>query len=154
MSSFLLHVQAASGWREHSPSWKSKSVKEELDLREKELTDKVIGCAIEVHRHLGPGLLESAYEECICRELGLRSIAFRRQVPLPIVYKGANLDCAYRMDVVVEDRVVVEIKSVEKLLPLHEAQLLTYLKLSGKQVGLLFNFNVPALKSGMKRLVN
>ena len=129
-------------------------MKEELDLREKGLTDKVIGCAIEVHRHLGPGLLESAYEECLCRELDLQGVAFERQVSLPIVYKGTNLDCAYRMDVVVEGKVVVEIKSVEKLLPLHEAQLLSYLKLSGKQVGLLFNFNVPSLKSGMKRLVN
>ena len=129
-------------------------MEDKLDLHHKELTDRVIGCAIEVHRHLGPGLLENAYEECLCRELDLQVIPFKRQVSLPIEYKGVKLDCGYRMDVVVEDRVVVKIKCVEKLLPLHEAQLLTYLKLSDMQVGLLLNFNVPVLKSGIKRFVN
>jgi GxxExxY protein len=122
--------------------------------REDQLTEKVIGCAIEVHKVLGPGLLESAYEECFCYELGLNDLSFRRQVPLPVEYKGIKLDCGYRIDVVVNDLIVVELKTVEKLLPIHEAQLLTYLKLSRRSVGLLMNFNVPVLKQGIKRLVN
>jgi GxxExxY protein len=112
------------------------------------LTEQVIGAAIEVHRALGPGLLESAYEECLCHELHLRGIAFRRQVPLPIQYKGVSLDCGYRLDVVVEDSVVLELKCVEHILPVHEAQLLTYLKLTGKRVGLIVNFHVSTLVRG------
>ena len=100
------------------------------------LTEKIIGFAIEVHRHLGPGLLESAYEECLCYELTQNGHAFRRQVPLPVVYKGERLDCGYRLDLVVEDEVIVEIKAIEKLLPIHEAQLLSYLRLANKRVGL------------------
>ncbi len=123
-------------------------------MRENELTERVIGAAIEVHRHLGPGLLESAYEECLSHELNLVGIRFQRQVPLPIVYKGLKLDCAYRMDLVVEDLIVIELKAAEELAPIHSAQLLTYLKASGKQVGLLINFNVPCLKDGLKRIVN
>ena len=119
-----------------------------------ELTEKIIGCAIEVHRVLGPGLLESAYEECLCRELAVQGIEFERQVSLPVEYKGVKLDCGYRMDIVVEKSVVVEVKTVEKLLPLHEAQLLTYLKLSGIRRGLLLNFNTAVLRSGIKRLMN
>ena len=119
-----------------------------------ELTEKIIGCAIEVHRHLGPGLLENAYEECLCRELAIQGINFERQVSLPVEYKGVKLDCGYRMDLVLEGETVVEIKTVEKLTSLHEAQLLTYLKLSGLHVGLLLNFNTPVLRSGIKRLVN
>src|SRR5438045_2840176 len=103
------------------------------------ITDKIIGAAIEVHRLLGPGLLESAYEECLCHELGLVGLHFQRQVHLPVVYKGLRLDCSYKMDLVVEDCVVVELKTVEGLLPIHSAQLLTYLKCSGQQVGLLIN---------------
>lgn len=117
-----------------------------------ELTAEIIGAAIEVHRHLGPGLLESAYEECLCRELSLRGIGVERQKPLPVAYKGQELDCGFRIDLLVED-VVVELKSVEELLPVHEAQLLTYLKLSGKQIGLIINFNVPVLKQGIRRRV-
>ena len=122
--------------------------------REDEITGEIIGAAIEVHRKLGPGLLESAYEECLCHELSIRQIAFERQVALPVEYKGVRLDCGYRIDIVAEDAVLVELKAVEKLLPIHEAQLLTYLKLSGHQVGLLLNFNVPVLKDGLKRIVN
>jgi GxxExxY protein len=122
-------------------------------LIEEELTQAIIGAAIEVHRVLGPGLLESAYEECLCHELSLRGLSFKRQVELPVVYKGIRLDCGYRMDLVVEDRVVLELKTVEQLLPVHEAQLLTYLKLSGIKVGLLFNFHAETLKQGMKRRV-
>ena len=124
-----------------------------VGLIEKQLTDAIIGAAIEVHTHLGPGLLESAYEECLCEELRSRGIRFQRQRPLPLEYKGKKLDCGYRLDLVVEDRVIVEIKSVDGLAPIHEAQLLTYLRLSGKRVGLLINFNVPLLKDGIKRMV-
>jgi len=122
--------------------------------RENQVTEKIIGCAIEIHKTLGPGLLESAYEECLCFELSQCSLSFRRQLPLPLKYKGIKLDCGYVMDLVVEDLVIVELKTVEKLLPIHEAQLLTYLKLYQRSVGLLINFNVPALKTGIKRIVN
>jgi GxxExxY protein len=122
--------------------------------REDVLTEQIIGSAIAVHKELGPGLLELAYEQCLCHELSLRGIAFRRQVDLPVTYKGVKLDCGYKMDVVVEDSVVVELKTVEKLLPVHGAQLLTYLKLYRRPVGLLINFNVPVLKDGLKRIVN
>ncbi len=116
------------------------------------LTDAVIGAAIEVHRALGAGLLESAYEECLCHELECRKLGFARQVALPIRYKAIALDCAYRMDVVVEDQLILELKAVDKILPVHEAQLLTYLRLSGLGTGLLLNFNVPVLKDGLKRM--
>jgi len=116
-------------------------------------TSPIIGAAIEVHRQLGPGLLESAYEECLCHELHLREIQFKRQIRLPVLYKGLLLDCGYTIDLIVEDQVVVELKAIEKLLPIHEAQLLTYLRLSKKQVGLLINFNVPTLVQGIVRRV-
>ena len=122
--------------------------------RENQITKLVIGFAIEVHRALGPGLLESAYEECLCYELAQGGIPFLRQVPLPVRYKGVTLDCGYRMDLLIDDLVVVELKAVESLCPIHEAQLLTYLKLAEKSVGLLINFNVPVLKQGLKRIVN
>jgi len=112
------------------------------------LTEQVIGAAIEVHRTLGPGLLESAYEECLCHELHLRNIAFSRQTALPVRYKGVRLDCGYRLDIVVEDRIILELKCPEHLLPVHEAQLLTYLKLTGHRVGLLINFHVATLTRG------
>ena len=112
------------------------------------LTEQVIGAAIEVHRTLGPGLLESAYEECLCHELHLHGIAFARQVPLPIQYKGVRLDCGYRIDLIVEDKLILDLKTLEHILPAHEAQLLTYLKLTGKRVGLIFNFNVATLVRG------
>jgi GxxExxY protein len=117
-------------------------------------TECIIGASIEVHRILGPGLLESAYEECLCRELDMRSIAYQRQVPLPIYYKGKNLDCGYRLDLLVGDEIVVEIKAIDHLLPVHEAQVITYLKLGGWHIGLLINFNTPVLKQGIKRLVH
>ena len=116
-------------------------------------TEAIIGAAIEDHRHLGPGLLESAYEECLCEELTFRKIPFKRQFPLPVFYKGKKLDCGYRIDLLVNDEDVVELKTVEKLLPIHEAQALTYMKLGSWHVGLLLNFNVPILKNGIKRLV-
>lgn len=122
--------------------------------RENEITNRVIGFAIEVHRSLGPGLLESAYEECLCYELTQDKMPFRRQLPLPVLYKGIQLECGYRMDLVLDDLVIIEVKAIERLLPIHEAQLLTYLKLAGKSVGLLINFNVPVLRTGLKRIVN
>ncbi len=116
------------------------------------LTAKVIGCAIAVHRVLGPGLLESAYEECLCYELAQAGLNFRRKVSLPVVYKEVRLECGYRMDIVVEDRAVIELNTVDSLLPIHEAQHLTYLKLSGLQVGLILNFHVTVMKHGIKRM--
>jgi GxxExxY protein len=117
------------------------------------LTQKVIGSAIEVHRCLGPGLLESAYEECLAWELSQAGLKVQRQVPLPVVYKEVRLDVGYRLDMVVESRLIVELKTVEKLLPIHQAQLLTYLKLSGLRTGLLLNFNSAVLRDGIKRMV-
>ncbi len=118
-----------------------------------ELTHQIIGAAIEVHRLLGPGLLESAYEECLCRELVLRNLRINRQLPVPVVYKDVKLECGYRLDLVVEDIVVVELKCIETFAPVHEAIMLTYLRLSGYPVGLLINFNVTVLKDGLKRYV-
>jgi len=116
-------------------------------------TSPIIGAAIEVHRQLGPGLLESVYEECLCHELHLRGMDFKRQVDLPVLYKGLKLDCGYKIDLIVQNEVVLELKSVEKLLPVHEAQLLTYLRLANMRVGLLINFNVPLLTQGIIRRV-
>jgi GxxExxY protein len=116
-------------------------------------TGHIIGAAIEVHRHLGPGLLESAYEECLCHELHLRGLEFKRQVELPVLYKGLKLDCGYKIDLVIQDSVILELKVVEKLHPIHQAQLLTYMRMTGKQVGLLINFNVPLLTQGIVRMV-
>jgi GxxExxY protein len=115
-----------------------------------ELTRPIIGAAIEVHRQIGPGLMESAYELCLCHELKARGIQCLRQVEIPLVYKGIKLECGYRADIVVGD-VVLELKAVEALLPLHEAQLMTYMRLLKKSVGLLINFNVPVLKHGIRR---
>jgi GxxExxY protein len=115
-------------------------------------SERVIAALIEVHRTLGPGLLESAYEACFCRELQLRGLRFERQRPLPVEYRGLLVDCGYRLDVIVEDRVLVELKAVERLLPIHQAQVVTYLKLSRLDVGLLVNFNVQLLKHGLRRL--
>jgi len=119
-----------------------------------ELSGEVIGAAIEVHKTLGPGLLESVYEECLSMELGLRGIPYEKQKELPVRYKGAELDCGYRLDIVVAGKLIVELKACEKLQPIHEAQLLTYLRLTGIKIGLLINFNVPVLKEGIKRLAN
>jgi GxxExxY protein len=117
-------------------------------------THDIVGAAIEVHRHLGPGLLESAYETCLCRELLLRGISFERQVPLPVEYRGIRLDCGYQLDIIAENSVIVEVKSVRKLLPVHRAQVLTYLKLTNLRIGLLINFNVELLRSGLYRIIN
>jgi GxxExxY protein len=117
------------------------------------LGERVIGLGIEVHRALGPGLLESLYEECLCQELKAADIEYVRQAPLSVTYKGTRLDCGYRMDIVVAKEVLVEVKAVDRLLPIHDAQVLTYLKLSGLKVGLLMNFNSILLKDGLRRLV-
>lgn len=119
-----------------------------------QITEEIIGSAIEVHKVLGPGLLESAYEECLCYELSKRKYSFKRQVELPVTYKEIKLDCGYRIDLVVEDRIILELKSVDRIMPIHEAQLLTYLKLCNSPVGLLINFNVPVVTHGIKRIVN
>jgi GxxExxY protein len=119
-----------------------------------EISHRIIGAAIEVHRHLGPGLLESAYQSCLAFELKQLGLKVEEQKPLPVVYKQVKLDCGYRLDMVVEDEITVEIKAIEKLLPIHDAQLLSYLRLTKKRVGLLMNFHVPVLKNGLKRIVN
>jgi len=118
------------------------------------LSSRIIGAAIEVHKALGPGLLESAYEECICHELSIGGLSLERQKPLAVRYKGINLDCSYRLDIVVEDKIILELKACEKVEPIHKAQLLTYLKLSGLHLGLILNFNVPVMREGIVRIVN
>ena len=123
-----------------------------MDLNK--LSSKIIGAAIEVHKILGPGLLESAYEECLCKELSLRGISYERQKPLPLEYKEEKLDCGYRLDVVVENNIILELKACEKIEPIFRAQLLTYLKLSKLSLGLLLNFNVPLMRDGIVRIVN
>ena len=117
------------------------------------LTQRIIGFAIEVHRQLGPGLLESAYEECLCFEFKRDGLASRRQMAVPVVYKSVRLDCGYRLDNVVQDQVILELKTVERLMPIHEAQMLTYMKLSGIRTGLLINFNSAVLKNGLRRIM-
>ena len=117
-----------------------------------QLSNRIIGAAIEVHKALGPGLLESAYEECLCEELDVRRLKYVRQVPLPVYYKSRKLDCGYRLDVV-ENAIILELKSCEKIEPIYEAQLLTYLKLSGLHLGLILNFNVSMMRDGIKRIV-
>jgi len=119
-----------------------------------ELSGRVIGGCIEIYRELGPGLLESAYEECLAYELSQMGLRFERQKPLPVGYKAVRLDCGYRLDLVVEDGLIVDLKAVNELAPIHEAQLLTYLKLTGKPVGLLLNFNVQVMKDGVTRKIN
>ena len=124
-----------------------------MEYPESDLTNRIILSAIEVHRHLGPGLLESAYEGCLCQEFVLQSLAHKRQVPLPVSYKGTDLDCGYRLDLLVEDRVIIELKCVDRILPIHKAQLMTYLKLAEIKVGLILNFNCSLMKDGIKRIV-
>jgi GxxExxY protein len=121
---------------------------------ENQITEKIIGSAIEVHRSLGPGLLESVYGECLAVELTLAGLRFERQRAVPIVYRGRTVAADLKIDILVEQQIVVELKAVERLLPVHDAQLLTYLRLTDRQVGLLINFNVPKLRDGIKRLVN
>jgi GxxExxY protein len=125
----------------------------ETKLRHESLTEQIIGAAIEVHKAIGPDLMESVYEECLCHELKLRSLSFERQLLVPVVYKGISIDCKYRLDLLVQGIVVLELKTVERVLPIHEAQLLTYLRLLKKPVGLIVNFNVPVLKQGILRRV-
>ena len=122
-------------------------------MNEDELSGEIVGAAIEVHRQLGPGLLETAYEECLAHELALRGIPFERQKPIPLRYKDVRLDCGFRADFVVGGLVIVELKAVDELAPIHEAQVITYLKLTGCKLGLLLNFNVRLMREGIKRLV-
>lgn len=122
-------------------------------LIHEELTQQIIGAAMEVHKELGPGLMESVYEECLCHELNLRKLAFARQLPVPVSYKGMILDCGYRLDLMVENLVVLELKCAERIIPVHEAQLLTYLRLLDKAVGFVINFNVAVLRQGIVRKV-
>ena len=125
----------------------------EMEKQFEPLSGQVIGCAIEVHRFLGPGLLESSYQRCLSRELELNGIAHTCEAPLPIEYKGISLECGYRVDLLVQGALIIELKSVKRIDPIHEAQIITYMKLSGIQIGLIFNFNVTKLKDGMKRYV-
>ena len=122
-------------------------------MNDKQLSHSIIGAAIEIHRTLGPGLLEAVYEECLAREFTLRGIPFERQKPVPLVYRDLKLECGYRLDFLVNHRIVVEIKSIEAVAPIHESVMLTYLRLSGSHLGLLINFNVPTLKDGIRRYV-
>ena len=131
-----------------------RQTKSAIRIVEEDVTGEIIGAAMSVHRELGPGLLESAYQPSMCHELTLRGIPFRSQVEPPVAYKGVRLDCGYRIDLLVEDLVVVELKAVDAIAPVHQAQLLSYLKLSGKSLGLLINFNVVHLKDGIRRFVN
>jgi GxxExxY protein len=125
-----------------------------MDINElNDLTHKIIGCAIEVHKQLGPGLLESAYEECLCYELSLNSLNYERQVPVPVVYKEIKLNTGYRIDVLVEKIVIVELKAIEALTPVHEAQILTHLKFANKKIGLLMNFNTLKLTDQLRRFI-
>jgi GxxExxY protein len=122
-------------------------------MTDNDITHEIIGAAIEVHKRLGPGLLESAYEECFAHELHLRNLRVDRQVAVPVVYRETKLECGYRIDLLVEGKIVVELKSVESLAPIHEAIILTYLRLSGHKIGLLINFNVAILKDGVRRFI-
>jgi GxxExxY protein len=122
-------------------------------MKDIELTHLIIGAAIDVHRSLGPGLLESVYEECLAKEFSLRNIPFERQKPIPLIYKDLKLECGYRLDFLVSHRIVVELKSIEAIAPIHESVMLTYLRLSESPLGLLINFNVPILKDGIRRYV-
>lgn len=145
-------VRSARNGAEGATDWGVMEQQGQKIRRYEDGSDQVIGACIEVHRALGPGLLESAYEACLCRELQLLGLAFERQRPVGITYKGVSIDCGYRIDVLVERRVVVELKAIDRLLPVHSAQVLTYMKLSAAPVGLLVNFNVPSLRQGIRRL--
>ena len=122
-------------------------------MTDRELSHEIIGAAIAVHKELGPGLLEAVYEECLCQELGIRGLPFERQKPIPVVYRGTKLDCGYRADIIVSGRIIVEIKAINAVAPIHEAIMLTYLRLSGCKIGLLINFHSAVLKDGIKRYV-
>ncbi len=122
-------------------------------MLDRDLTHQIIGAAIEVHREMGPGLLENVYEECLCYELSAKGLSFERQKPIPVVYRGVKLDCGYRADIVVCNRVIIEIKAIAAIAPIHDAVVLTYLRLSGCKIGLLINFHSPVLKDGVRRYV-
>jgi GxxExxY protein len=135
-----------------SPRWKRVEQEDQEDQKRfEDGSDVVIGAMIRVHRALGPGLLESAYEACVCRELEMLGWRYRRQVPVPLIYRGMEIDCAYRIDILVEERILIELKAVEALKPIHAAQVITYLKLARVPVGLLVNFNVQSLRNGLRR---
>ena len=148
------HHEVTKATKTHEGKEKGEYLGEEARARADALSGQIIAAGIEVHRVLGPGLLESVYEVCLARELALRGIEHRRQVPLPIVYKGVRLDAGHRLDLLVEELVIVEVKSVEVLEPIHDAQLLTYLRLSQRWLGLLVNFNTTLLKRGLRRMLN
>jgi GxxExxY protein len=118
------------------------------------ITEKIIGCAISVHKGIGPGLLESAYEECLCYELSQAGLNFKRQVPLPVIYKDVKLDCGYRLDIIVENEIIIEVKAVQAIIPIHEAQLLSYLRMLDNRLGLILNFHSAVLKNGIRRVAN
>jgi len=151
---FLLAVLSATSKKRKPLRAPCVSVVRKMETDLNKLTSEIIGAAIEVHRALGPGLLESAYETCLCHELGLRNISYEAQKAMPIVYKGKELDCGYRLDVVVEKSVLVELKACEKIEPIHRAQVLTYLKLAKLKLGLLLNFNVALMREGIVRIAN
>ena len=152
-SLFRLHVPASvTGAPQRHREHKGRTEKS-MNTSLNKLSYEVIGAAVEVHRNLGPGLLESAYRKCLCRELALRQVPYQKEWPLPVNYKGLRLDCNYRMDIVVARQIVVEVKSVEALAPIHDAQLLTYLRIGGYRLGLLINFNVIVLKNGIHRKI-
>lgn len=134
-------------------SGRAESLSDMSRVSVNEVTERIIGAAIEVHRHLGPGLLESAYEECLCQELTLRELPYERQKAVPVEYKGYRIDAGYRLDILVAGEIVVEVKAVDGILPVHEAQILSYLRLGGWSIGLLLNFHVPLLKQGVRRFV-
>ena len=147
-------VVAISGGHSWALSQRAKSITPEAPRAQRDsITGQIIGAGIEVHRQLGPGLLESAYRECLCWELNHRGLTIEREIALPLVYKGVHVDAGYRLDLIVEKRVLVELKAVERLAPVHTAQVLTYLKLTGLRVGLLINFNAGVLRDGIVRLV-
>jgi len=131
----------------------NRKVAKDAKMDENEWSNKIIGACIEVHRALGPGLLESVYQECLAREFSLQEVPFQKEIAQSVTYKGVLMDCGLRLDFLVDNQVIVELKAVEKLLPVHKAQTLTYLKLTGCKLGLLINFNVPVLKDGIERLV-
>jgi len=130
-----------------------KKLYDTLPQEVERITAIIFECAFKVHRALGPGLLESVYEVCLCHELAKSGLKFRRQVELPIIYDGVRLESGFKIDILVEEQVIVELKAVETMIPLYEAQIMTYLKLTGKRLGLLINFNVPLLKNGIKRII-
>ncbi len=148
-------MRRSASWKKAESPPRRRERREMLEIdRLDQISRRIIGGAIEVHRHLGPGLLESAYQSCLVFELRQLGFQVEEQRPLPVIYKDVKLDCGYRLDLVVENEIVVEVKAIEKLLPIHDAQLLSYLRLSHKRVGLLLNFHVPVLKDGLKRIVN